>query len=170
YPLDCGVAEHQRLKTRVQGLDPLVGVAHDPRVPTRCHCCQSSADDERPSADNHLFLGRDQEFGPRSIDTGCQRWRPLAANTEGLARDTGHFPLRASKNSSPTRRRRAGSNRAVAEATCAVRITLFIRNSGLLPPGGSCSSTSSPAPAIMPSSSALISAVSSVVGPRPVLT
>ena len=56
-----------------------------------------------------------------------------------------------------------------APATCAVRITLSMRKSGLLSPGGSCSRTSSPAAAIIPSSSALISAASSVVGPRPVL-
>jgi len=54
------------------------------------------------------------------------------------------------------------------EATCAVRITLSIFKSGLLPPGGSCSKTSSPAAAIIFSSKALISAASSVVGPRPV--
>src|SRR5258708_5330587 len=113
--------------------------------------------------------GRDQEFGPRSIDTGCQRLRPLSASTEGLTQDIGHLPLSASDNSRPTRRRRAGSNRAVAEATCAVRITLSIFRSGLLPPGGSCSSTSSPAAAIIPSSSALISAASSAVAPPPFL-
>src|SRR5689334_24104227 len=110
------------------------------------------------------------ELGPRSIDTGCHRLRLLAASTDGLTHDIGHLPLSTSDNSCPTRRRRAGSNREVAEATCAVRVTLSIFSSGLLPPGGSCSSTSRPAPAIMPSSNALISAASSVVGPRPVLT
>src|SRR5580704_3610553 len=112
-----------------------------------------------------LFL---YEFGPRSIDTGCQRFRSPFASTDGLTHDIGHRPVSASDNSRPTRRRRAGSNRAVAEATCAVRITLSILRSGLLPPGGSCSRTSSPAAAIIFSSSALISAASSVVGPRPV--
>src|ERR1700731_144476 len=112
----------------------------------------------------------DHEFGPRSIDTGCQRRRLVLARTDGLTQDIGHLPLRTSDNSRPTRRRRAGSNRAAAEAGCAVRITLSILRSGLLSPGGSCSSTSSPAPAIQPSSIALISAASSVVGPRPVLT
>ena len=34
---------------------------------------------------------------------------------------------------------RAGRTALVAEATCAVRITLSMRKSGLLPPGGSCS-------------------------------
>src|SRR5246127_1432418 len=109
------------------------------------------------------------ELGPRSIETGCQRLSPLDASTDGLTQDIGHLPLSTSDNSWPTRRRRAGSKREVAEATCAVRITLSILSSGLLLPGGSCSSTSSPAPAIQPSSSALISAASSVVGPRPVL-
>src|SRR5215469_1266083 len=113
--------------------------------------------------------GQDYEFGPRSIDTGCQRWRLVLASTDGLTQDIGHLPPSTSDNSSPTRRRRAGSNRDEAEATCAVRITLSIFKSGLLLPGGSCSSTSSPATAIIPSSSALISAASSVVGPRPVL-
>src|SRR5205807_7625398 len=74
------------------------------------------------------------EFGPRSIETGCQRLRPLPASTAGLTQDKGHLPLSTSDNSSPTRRRRAGSKRAVAEATCAVRMTLSIRKSGLLPP------------------------------------
>src|SRR5690349_18828161 len=72
------------------------------------------------------------EFGPRSIDTGCHRLRPLAANTDGLTHDIGHLPLGTSDSSCPTRRRRAGSNREVAEATCAVRMTLSIFSSGLL--------------------------------------
>src|SRR5438128_2207942 len=109
-----------------------------------------------------------QEFGPRSLETGCHRFRLLPVSTQGLTEDIGHLPLSASDSSRPTRRRRAGSNRDDAEATCAVKITLSIRNSGLLSPGGSFSKTSSPAAAIIPSSSALISAASSVVGPRPV--
>src|SRR5947207_14373826 len=108
------------------------------------------------------------ELGPRSIETGCQRRNPLSASTDGLTHDIGHLPDSTSDNSCPTRRRRAGSKREVAEATCAVRITLSIRRSGLLPPGGSFSRTSSPAAAIMASANALISDASSVVGPRPV--
>src|ERR1700730_19235514 len=72
----------------------------------------------------------DHEFGPRSIDTGCQRRRSVLVSTDGLTQDIGHLPLRTSDNSRPTRRRRAGSNRAEAEATCAVRITLSILRSG----------------------------------------
>ena len=33
------------------------------------------------------------EFGPRSIDTGCQRRRPLAGSTVGLTHDIGQRPL-----------------------------------------------------------------------------
>ena len=61
------------------------------------------------------------------------------------------------------------TNLAEADATCGVRMTLSIFNRGLFASGGSCSSTSSPAAAIQPSFKALISAGSSVVGPRPVL-
>src|SRR5438477_12373819 len=122
---------------------------------------------DKPGDDGFSRVG--YEFGPRSIDTGCQRLRSLAAKTDGLTHDIGQRPDKTSDNSRPTRRRRAGSKRAVAEATCAVRMTLSISRSGLLPPGGSFSRTSSPAAAIMPSSSALISDGSSVVGPRPVL-
>src|SRR5262249_10114916 len=109
-----------------------------------------------------------QEFGPRSIDTGCQRLRLVRASTEGLTHDIGHLPLSTSDNSSPTRRRRAGAKRAEAQATCAVRMTLSIFKSGLVFPGGSRASRARPARAINSSSSALISAASAVVGPRPV--
>ena len=39
------------------------------------------------------------EFGPRSIDTGCQRFKPLSANTAGLTQDIGHLPDKTSDNS-----------------------------------------------------------------------
>ena len=40
-----------------------------------------------------------QEFGPRSIDTGCQRLSLLSAKTDGLTQDIGHLPLSTSDNS-----------------------------------------------------------------------
>ena len=39
------------------------------------------------------------EFGPRSIETGCQRLRSVLVNTEGLTQDIGHLPLSTSDNS-----------------------------------------------------------------------
>ena len=74
-------------------------------------------------------------FGPRSINTGCPRRNPRAANTEGLTHDIGHLPLSTSNNSCPTRRRRAGSNREVAEATCAVRGAFSIFQKGIVAAG-----------------------------------
>ena len=74
--------------------------------------------------------------------------------------DAAHRPLPPSTSASsrPTCRFRAGSNRADAEAVCALSVTFGIFSSGLLLPGGSISSTSRPAWAIQLSSSALISA------------
>src|SRR5882724_11290709 len=101
--------------------------------------------------------------------TGCQRRSEEFCSTEGLTQLTGHIPERTSDNSWPTRRLRASSKRAEAEATCAVIVTFSMLSIGLLCDGGSVSSTSSAAWAIQPSSNALISASSFTVAPRPVL-
>ena len=94
---------------------------------------------------------------------------PMPASTVGLTHDIGQRPVSTSASSWPTRRLRAGSKRADAEALCGDRMTCGIVSSGLSGLGGSTSKTSSPAPAIHFSCSALISAASSTVGPRPVL-
>ena len=60
--------------------------------------------------------------------------------------------------------------RVLADATWGVTTTFSIASSGLSGSGGSCSSTSSPAPAIVPLRSASMSARSSMIGPRAVLT
>src|SRR5262245_64177871 len=89
-----------------------------------------------------------QELGPRSMDTGCQRLRSAAGSTLGLTHDIGQRPDSTSANSWPTRRLRAGSKRADAEALWGAKIMCGIFSSGLSGFGGSMASTSSPAPAI----------------------
>lgn len=58
------------------------------------------------------------------MEWGCQRISPVLARTEGFTQLRGQRPLSTDAISWPTRRRRAGSNRAEADATCAVRMTL----------------------------------------------
>ena len=77
------------------------------------------------------------EFGPRSIDTGCQRRRPLGGSTVGLTHDIGQRPDSTSASSWPTRRLRAGSKRAEADALWGDRITCGIFSSGLSSLAGS---------------------------------
>ena len=91
-----------------------------------------------------------QEFGPRCIDTGCQRRRPLFGSTVGLTHDIGQRPDSTSASSRPTRRRRPSSKRAEAEALCGERITCGILISGLSGFTGSTWKTSSPAPRSSP--------------------
>src|SRR6187549_3898848 len=97
-------------------------------------------DHSSPIADHCIAANRRQLFGPRSIPTGCQRLSEVFCNTVGLTQLTGHMPCSTSDNSWPTRRLRASSKRAEADATCAVRVTFSMRSIGLLCEGGSFSS------------------------------
>ena len=84
-------------------------------------------------------------LGPRCMEIGCQRRRPLAGNTVGLTHDIGQRPESTSASSWPTRRLRPGSKRDEAEALCGDRMTCGIFRSGLSGLAGSICSTSSPA-------------------------
>src|SRR5262245_15104325 len=66
----------------------------------------------RPSAPSDT----DQLFGPRSIETGCQRRSFELIKTAGFTQLIGHLPLSTIANSRPTCRLRAGSKRADADA------------------------------------------------------
>src|SRR5205807_5969474 len=73
-------------------------------------------------APNDRLATERQEFGPRSIDTGCHRRRPDLSSTPGFTQERGQRPVNASAISAPTRRRRTGPKPAEAEATGAGRI------------------------------------------------
>ena len=76
--------------------------------------------------------------------------------------DAAHRPpsVQNQRQSAPHMELPCGVKREDADAVCALSVTFGIPKRGLLLPGGSISRTSSPAWAIQPSDSALISAIS----------
>ena len=63
----------------------------------------------------------------------------------------------------------AWKHSSVQHSACGVTITLSMPSSGFAGSTGSCSNTSSPAPAILPARSTSIRAGSSTIGPRATL-
>src|SRR5262249_48697210 len=90
--------------------------------------------------------------------------------TEGLTTRSGHSPRRIAAACRLATRADSVADSVDSPAACGVAITFGKRSSGLAGSVGSCSNTSSPAPAIQPDSRARVSAVSSTTPPRQQLT
>ena len=91
------------------------------------------------------------------------------ASTSGLTTNSGRRPASASTMLARPVEAMLWKHSSVQHSECGVTITLSIASSGLSGATGSCSNTSSAAPAMRPSRSASISAASSTMGPRATL-